>query len=318
MKSKGYGLLIRISPQIALILYEKNGQFAYTRQEIDAISYLSQKLKISLAERTLLEQTNSFNSILQRKVAHQTIKLTRANRKLKELDKAKSDFISMASHQLRTPISVIKGYLSMILNGDLGKVSSSIIPSLERVLKNTDQLNNIVEDILNASRIEQSRLIINCTVGDLAELTRVAVAELTQKATDKKLNLETSIPKKKVSLSFDQTKIYEAIINLIDNAITYTTKGSITVSLTEKSDHVTISVKDSGIGIPQNKKDQIFKRFSRLDNAKLVRPDGTGIGLYIAKKIVDAHSGKIWFESTLNVGTTFTIQLPKHQKSKTA
>ncbi|PJA11877.1 hypothetical protein COX64_05245 [Candidatus Dojkabacteria bacterium CG_4_10_14_0_2_um_filter_Dojkabacteria_WS6_41_15] len=318
LKSKGYGLLIRISPQIALILYEKNGQFAYTRQEIDAISYLSQKLKISLAERTLLEQTNSFNSILQRKVAHQTIKLTRANRKLKELDKAKSDFISMASHQLRTPISVIKGYLSMILNGDLGKVSSSIIPSLERVLKNTDQLNNIVEDILNASRIEQSRLIINCTVGDLAELTRVAVAELTQKATDKKLNLETSIPKKKVSLSFDQTKIYEAIINLIDNAITYTTKGSITVSLTEKSDHVTISVKDSGIGIPQNKKDQIFKRFSRLDNAKLVRPDGTGIGLYIAKKIVDAHSGKIWFESTLNVGTTFTIQLPKHQKSKTA
>lgn len=314
LKDNGYGLLTRISPQIALVLYEKNGQFAYTKQEIDAISYLSQTLKISLAERTLLEQTNNFNSLLQNKVAHQTIKLTRANNKLKELDKAKSDFISMASHQLRTPISVIKGYLSMILNGDLGSVPKTISQPLAKVLINTDQLNNIVEDILNASRIEQSHLIINSSIGDLAELTRVAVLELTKKATDKAIKLEINLPKKKVSLSMDQTKIYEAIINLVDNAITYTPKGSVAVLLVETKDNATISVSDTGIGIPQNEKDQIFKRFSRLDNAKLVRPDGTGIGLYIAKKIVDAHGGKIWFTSTLNVGTTFFIQLPKHEK----
>ncbi len=311
LQQRGYGMVLRLSPSIALLLSEKAGQYAYTKQEIEAISYLGQRLQVALTERSLLESTNNFNAILQKKVDQQTKKLTHANEKLKELDKAKSDFISMASHQLRTPISVIRGYLSMILAGDLGKVNDNISPSLLRVLKNTDQLNNIVEDILNASRIEQSRLVINKASGDISELTRTAVQELTQKAKQKGVTLESNIPNKKITAPFDQTKVYEAILNLIDNALSYTKQGSVSVFVSETSDNVTVKVKDTGIGIPDNKKEYIFKRFSRLENAKQVRPDGTGIGLFIAKKIIDAHRGKIWFESKLNVGTTFFLQLPK-------
>lgn len=311
MNQAGYGILVRISDDIPLIMYEKSGQIAYTKQEIDAVSFIVEKLKVTLAERTLLEQTNNFNSILQKKVTQQTKKLVNANAKLRELDKAKSDFISMASHQLRTPISVIRGYLSMIMSGDLGQVPSELLSSLERVLRNTDQLNNIVEDILNASRIEQARLVINRTDTDVVQLVKNAAIELHKKASDKGLLLETNLPKRKVILSIDQTKVFEAVLNLIDNAIAYTPKGSVTVSLTSDDQRVLISVADTGIGIPPEKADHIFKRFSRLDNAKLVRPDGTGIGLFIAKKVVDAHSGKIWFSSNVGEGTTFFLQLPK-------
>lgn len=311
MAQEGYGLVVRISQSIVLIMFEKNGQYAYTKQEIDAISYVAQRLKVSVAERTLLEQTKDFNELLQKKVEQQTHKLTRANEKLKELDKAKSDFISMASHQLRTPISVIRGYLSMALGGDLGKISDSVTSSLQRVLKNTDQLNNIVEDILNASRIEQARLVINMSSGDISSLVTTAVQELSTKAKDRGIKLIEVLPKKKPVATFDQTKIYEAILNLIDNALSYTKKGSVTVTVSENAANVSVSVQDTGIGIPDNKKEYIFKRFSRLENAKQVRPDGTGIGLFIAKKIVDAHKGKIWFTSKVNVGTTFTLQLPK-------
>lgn len=311
MNQNGYGILVRISEDIPLIMYEKSGQIAYTKQEIDAVSFIVEKLKVTLAERTLLEQTNNFNSLLQKKVTQQTKKLVNANAKLRELDKAKSDFISMASHQLRTPISVIRGYLSMIMSGDLGQVPPDLLTSLERVLRNTDQLNNIVEDILNASRIEQARLVINRADTDLVQLTRNATIELKKKATDKGLVLETALPRKKIVLSIDQTKVFEAILNLIDNAIAYTPKGSVRVLLSSDEQKVILSVADTGIGIPQEKADHIFKRFSRLDNAKLVRPDGTGIGLFIAKKVVDAHGGKIWFTSKFGEGTTFYIQFAK-------
>ncbi|WKZ24221.1 MAG: ATP-binding protein [Candidatus Dojkabacteria bacterium] len=315
MKQWQIGILSRLSDEITLVFAEKDGQHAYTKQEIEAISYISQRLHVSIAERSLFEQTKNFNKILQKKVQQQTNKLMRANNKLKELDKAKSDFISMASHQLRTPISVIKGYLTMITNGDLGPISKEVTTSVERVIRNTDQLNNIVEDILNASRIEQGRLHINPAPTNLLQMTITAIQELSARAEEKNIQIKTDLPTKINNLILDQTKIFEAILNLIDNAISYTQQGSVSISLKETTEFITLSIQDTGIGIPKDKHDQIFKRFSRLDNAKQIRPDGTGIGLFIAKKIIEAHNGAIWFESEEHKGSTFYVEFPKKQLS---
>lgn len=296
---------------------------------LNELKILAQSSSIAFSRAQLYEEVKSFAKSLSTKVRERTKELgfareelevknkalSKALTELQSLDKAKSDFISMASHQLRTPISIARGYLSMLAEGDFGKPTEQQDKLLQKVLEGLRQLNSIVEDILNTSRIEQGRLVINYEDSDIVHMLRDVITELEKKAADRGLQVIFRTKLVKCPAYVDKNKLFEVYLNLIDNAIVYTPSGNITVDLVKKKQTFVVSVKDTGIGIPMSQRSQIFKRFSRLENAKKVRPDGSGIGLFTAKTIVEMHKGKIWFTSKLNHGTTFYTEIPSENES---
>jgi signal transduction histidine kinase len=315
----------RVSLNGIIILGKKTDYSEYTQNDLEILENILQFTSVAISRALLYKETKDFAAFLEDKVEQRTKELQRSNEKLeqvveqlKTVDKAKSEFISIASHQLRTPISIIRGYISMLMDGDFGKVPEEQRPILDKAQSSVKQLINIVEDILNASRIEQGRLIINYGKFDIIESAKTVVNELRQKAYKKGLKLDYSTDVESYLLDGDKNKLFEVIVNIVDNAINYTMQGSVHLHIApQKEKRLLISVKDTGIGIPKDKQDKIFQRFSRLENAQKVRPDGTGIGLYIAKTIVEAHKGQIWFESVENEGTTFFVELPQENPNPT-
>jgi signal transduction histidine kinase len=301
---------------VFMVSRKKEGIF--NMNEIKFAESIASNCSVAISRAMLYKETRDFASFLEDTVSQRTLQLQQANAQLetlvtelKTVDQAKSEFISIASHQLRTPISIIRGYVSMLLDGDFGPVPDEQRLMLNKAQQSVKQLINIVEDILNASRIEQGRLVITPEEFDVADLLKTVTSELKQKASKKGLALEFISDISNVPLEGDRNKLLEVFMNVVDNAINYTKQGGVYVAMEETKEKILASIKDTGIGIPKESQDKIFKRFSRLDNAKKVRPDGTGIGLYIAKTIVESHGGKVWFESKENAGTTFYIELYK-------
>ncbi|MEI6222300.1 MAG: ATP-binding protein [bacterium] len=257
------------------------------------------------------------NSKLYEDVKDANRQLENAYEELKTLDKAKTEFVSIASHQLRTPISIIRGFLSMLIDNEYGDVPTEQKKVLEKTYQNVMRLIQVVDDLLNASRIENGKLVIMPENIQIIDITEKIVRDLSSKAEGKNLQLTFTAPPsaKTLLIKADPDKLSQVIINLIDNAINYTLEGSVQVAIQEKPNTVLISIKDSGIGIPKADQGKLFQRFTRLENAQKVRPDGTGIGLYIAKMIIESHGGKLWFESKDNQGTTFFIELSKNGPS---
>ncbi|NQU83064.1 MAG: HAMP domain-containing histidine kinase [Parcubacteria group bacterium] len=246
------------------------------------------------------------------KVANVSLEL--ANKKLKKLDKAKSEFISIASHQLRTPLTAIKGYVSMILEGDYGNLPKETLTPLTNVYESNQRLVKLVNSLLNLSRLEAGRIVIqkaNFSVQDLiAELVRSFVVQLQGK--DVKLKFKkprVAIP----DVFADRAKIAEVISNLFDNAIKYTPKGSISATLEYKKsiNKVLITVSDTGAGMTKEEMTKLFKTFSRAGAGNKFWTEGTGLGLYVARKFVEMHRGRIWAESKgKEKGSKFLIELP--------
>jgi signal transduction histidine kinase len=296
-----------------IFLGMKEADYPYSTEEINFISILTNSLIQNLNRADIFEEAKRFNIELKQKVKEATTKLEKAYKQLKVLDEAKSDFISIASHQLRTPLSIIKGYLSMITEGDYGKINAEQLRVIEMSFNAVSDLSEIVNELLTSSRIERGKFTIDKTPVDIIELLNY-VFKLYQNKYDKKgLSLKLITPKHQTKLIFniDREKFEQVIVNLIENAYNYTPQGGVTVTLEEKKTSVILAVKDTGIGIPPEGKKKLFERFSRLDNAQNLRPDGTGIGLFTAKVIVEKHDGKIWFDSELGKGTTFFVEIPK-------
>ncbi len=230
----------------------------------------------------------------------------------KMVEKMKTEFVSIAAHQLRTPISAIKWTLRMILDGDLGPISEEQRDFLEKTYKSNERMINLINDLLNVTRIEEGRHLYDITIADMEEIVRGLVAVYEDVAAQKKLklNFEKSagiIPTVKV----DVEKIKLVVSNLIENAMKYTLSGGdVFISIKQEYGNVKISVKDTGIGIPKNQQDRIFTKYFRSANAVKTETEGTGLGLFIAKNIVETHGGKIWFSSEEGKGATFSFLLP--------
>lgn len=242
-----------------------------------------------------------------------TKELELANVELKRLDESKSEFISIASHQLRTPLTIIKGFISMINEGSFGRVPPKIREQLVKVFTSNERLISLVEDMLNLSRIESGRQEYKWQETDLTALVGSVAESLTKNAEAKGLKLKFIAPKAKMpGVVCDSDKLHEVLMNFVDNAIKYTPAGSVTVSLDAKpAGMVTVAVKDTGMGIAPQNLGYLFQKFSRVKGSFLVQPGGSGLGLYVAKKIVDVHEGKIWAESPgEGKGTTFAFSLP--------
>lgn len=240
------------------------------------------------------------------------VKLAAAYKSLEKLDIAKTEFISMASHQLRTPLSAIKGYISMLLEDSYGKIPSKAKEKLENVFQSNERLIRLVNDLLNISKIELGKMELEKEKTNIENLIQSCYQEM-KIATEKKgLNFVFKKPEPPLpEIAIDALKIRQAILNLIDNAIKYTTKGEIVINAKKTDSHVLISVKDTGAGLIKKEQEEIFAGFARGSAGITHFVEGTGLGLYIAKKYLELHRGKIWVESEgKEKGATFFVELP--------
>jgi signal transduction histidine kinase len=234
-------------------------------------------------------------------------------KKIKEVDQMKDEFISIASHELRTPVTGIRGYVSMILEGTFGKVSGKMEESLKMVKNASERLAGLVEDLLNVSRIEQGRLEVAATPQDTNSIIKEIVAELSVQAQEKKLGLNYTPHAEKFPLvNIDSDRFKQVLINLIGNAIKYTEKGQVDITTTEKNNGKTleIKIKDTGIGMSAQDRERLFQKFYRVQNEKTKNITGTGLGLWITKQIIELMKGTIIIDSMEGVGTQISLQFP--------
>lgn len=230
-----------------------------------------------------------------------------------KLSKTKSEFISIASHQLRTPLTAIKGYISMIIEGSYGQLSEKQQKPLNNVYQSNERLIRLVSDLLNLSRLEAGKIKLEPKLSSLEEISGQVIDELKINAQNKELTLKLVSPKPVLDkITIDADKIRQAILNLVDNAIKYTKEGGITIELEQKENRQLVKISDSGEGLTKDEIDSLFKMFSRSTAGQQFHTEGMGIGLYVAKQFVQMHQGKIWVESKgKGKGSTFLIELPK-------
>ncbi|HAZ16945.1 MAG: hypothetical protein A3H59_03950 [Candidatus Jacksonbacteria bacterium RIFCSPLOWO2_02_FULL_43_9] len=239
--------------------------------------------------------------------------LTRANKKLKLLDSAKTEFLSIAAHQIRTPLTGIKGYLDMILKGDMGDVGNAVVKDrLQDVFMQADRLSRLVTVFLNVSRIEAGKLQMKYQLNTIQEIIESVMIELRPEAKRRNLNLRF-VPATAVipALYIDKDKMHDVVMNVIDNALKYTQKGSVTITLKPEPHAVQCVVEDTGMGIDAETIVKLFQKFSRGEKGLTTNTTGSGIGLYIARKIIEMHGGRIWAESNgIGQGARFIFTLP--------
>jgi len=262
-----------------------------------------------------LEMIDDFSKSVGIAMEHAQIynALKDANQKLQDLDKLKDDFVSIASHELRTPMTAIKSYLWMALNRGDVKLTEKMTRYLQRAFISTDRLINLVNDMLNVSRIESGRIEITPAPFDIGKLADEVVVEVLPKANEKSIQVEvirTELPQ----VFADMDKVHQVLLNLLGNALKFTPAGGkITISFFTDGQVVETSVKDSGVGISKEDLSRLFQKFGRLDSSYIAAATtgGTGLGLYICKSLVEMMRGKIWATSEgLNKGTAFIFSLP--------
>lgn len=290
---------------------KKNGSH-YTSQDLKIIQIIGNELAIAVQNALRFEEIQNFNITLQDKVNDATRQLRRTNEKLKQLDETKDDFISMASHQLRTPLTSVKGYLSMVLEGDAGKITPMQKEMLGQAFFSSQRMVYIIADLLNVSRLKTGKFIIDPVKVNLADVIQEELEQVEEMAGAKQLTLQYDKPKEFPDLMLDDTKTRQVIMNFVDNAIYYTPAGGhITVRLINKPGSIELRVEDNGMGVPKHEQPHLFTKFYRAGNARKARPDGTGLGLFMAKKVVLAQGGSILFESQESKGSTFGFILSK-------
>ncbi len=250
------------------------------------------------------------------KIEKLAVDLKKANTRLLELDKQKSEFVSFASHQLRAPLTAMKGYASLLIEGEFGEIKDEVRGAIKTILDSSKTLANIVDDYLNVSRIELGTMKYSFEMLDYKKMVTDVVDELKPSIQKSKLNFSLNFQpnneNEKFIIHADKDKFKQVITNLIDNSIKYTPSGSLDVSLIKniKEKKIIFSVKDTGVGISPEAMPKLFSKFVRLDSGNKQNIYGTGLGLFVAKDIVTAHQGKIWAESDGDgKGSVFHVEM---------
>lgn len=229
----------------------------------------------------------------------------------RKIDKAKTEFVSLASHQLRTPLSTINWYSEVLLSEDIGKLTQKQKQYSQEVYHASQRMVSLVNALLNVSRLELGTFAVEPKMVNLIKIAKTCIKEMLPYIHAKKISLTEEYSRDIVMIRVDPKLMGIIFQNLLSNSVKYSKNGSeVILEITKKDDNLLIAVSDKGIGIPTDQKKDIFKKMFRADNAKTTDPDGTGLGLYIVKEIIDYIGGKVWFESIEGKGTKFYASLP--------
>ena len=291
------GTLARLLPAIERELREAEGR--RERKRAEEALWESQ------------EQVRQYAAELEKKVEVRTRELRELNQQLEAASRHKSEFISHVSHDLRTPLTSIKGYIDNLLDRIAGDITEKQKDYLDRMSKNAGRLIRLINDLLDVSRIESGKLELNLASLSLQDLIEEVVIGLRPMAAEKHLQLVLNKLNGESQLSGDRDKLEQAIINLLDNAMKFTPPtGQITITLQRDQRFLETSIKDTGTGIPPEEQSRIFDRFHRIDRDPLSQAEGTGLGLFITKTIIELHGGHIWVVSDPGKGSEFIFTLP--------
>jgi signal transduction histidine kinase len=315
-----------------ILLGEKDDTLPFTVEDIRLLEGISRITSIAISRALLYEEVQNFNITLQEKVDKATKELKVRNKELQdlydsleEIYQKEKDLMDIAGHEFRTPASILKNNLYL-----LKKRLKEVCPAnadeklqvyLDRLIEGTDRQIKLVNTFLESARIDNQRFEIQVDVEDMQDIVGDTVEDVKQFAKQKDLQVIYHHPNKKIFAEIDHVRLREVIDNLLNNAVKYTESGYIEVTLTDKNDTILFSVKDTGIGIKEEDQVHLFKKFSRVENyiggedGAIVRPGGTGLGLYVSRTIIEAHGGKIRLESEQGKGSTFSFEIPKKQPS---
>ncbi|HUW21406.1 MAG TPA: ATP-binding protein [Candidatus Bathyarchaeia archaeon] len=314
-------MVFATSFEFLLLLWVREAVFDYD----SAIAFLIRIISIIfmhayggvLAEKIASEQEAENNT---REVVKETEKLSqqikKTNYKLKELSALKDEFVSVASHELRAPMTTIKGYISMILEGDAGKIPPKVKEFLRDAYESNDRMIRLVNNMLNVSRIESGRLIISLQDIQIEQAIDEVVRNFQLEADQHGLELKYFRSKKKLpKVRVDPDRIREVISNIVGNAVNFTPHGHIYVKSYRDDDLVTVSIEDTGVGLAIADQEQLFKKFSQIGVGAPLKK-GSGLGLYICKMLINEFGGDIWLNSRVGKGTTFYFSLPVIENHK--
>lgn len=317
MKLQKIAIIMTLSLQddiVGFVLIGESQKKNYVERDLSMLRAVRGELAIAIKNAQSMEEVNELNTELQQRIEAATQELRMSNQQLQRLDEAKNEFISMASHQLRTPLTSIKGYLDMLLQGDLGPVRPTQKAVLREAFSSSERMVQLINDFLSISRLQTGTFTMNRQLASLSDIVRSEVALLKVVAKQHTITLSVHIDEDVPTLDIDAEKLRQVVMNMIDNAIFYSKeRTTVKVSLCCNTQEVVFTVEDQGIGVPKAEQSGVFGKFFRASNARKRRPDGTGVGLFLARKVVLEHGGSMIFTSKENKGSTFGFRLPLDQ-----
>jgi GAF domain-containing protein len=279
---------------------------AFSPSDIQLMTIAAAQVGVAIANAGLFEE-----------IEERAVELAIAYEELKESDRLKDELVQNVSHELRTPLTFVKGYVDLLLEGEMGVINAGQLEALNIVSSKADEITRLIEDIITLQRIDAGNLQLDAI--SMTDFLKTAVASHQIVASQKGLHIIYKKPAIKAMVYMDKDRISQVVDNLIGNAMKFSPDGgTISVTITEQADDVLVTIKDEGIGVPKEKQHKIFERFYQVDGSARRRFGGTGIGLAIVKRIIDAHRGQIWVESEIGKGSAFYFTLPKVVEEETA
>ncbi len=314
--------IAKFKPETLMVLLTGHGSIdsALEAMKRGASDYLTKPVNLDelmLRLHKVLKEKQRFISLKD-----YAAELERANQELRKIDEMKSEFVSVASHELRTPLAAIKNAVQLMLQGRTGEINENQTKFLSMAERNINRLTSILNSLLDLSRIESGKIEMKFEELDLRGSIEFILSSLKPQAEGRSIRLNMEIPEKLPSIYGDREKVEQILTNLVGNAIKFTPEeGEISVSAKPfenegNMDMMAISVRDSGIGIPEDQLDRIFEKFHQVEDSLRRSIAGTGLGLAITKGLVEAHHGRIWAESEIGKGSTFTFTLPMSKGEK--
>jgi len=304
-------ILKQKTPIGIVIMGNKSPYIRVTEGDLELVSILASQVGITIQNSMLYEQLWQSHQVLENRVKDRTKELAQANEELKQLNKVKSDFVSSVTHELRTPLTSIVGFTSILIEGKLGKVPAKQLERLGKIKKHSLNLAKLINDLLDISRIESGRVEMQLEEIAIKDVYKNVMEIIQSQAESKNIKLIYNFEPEDIKVWADFGYMEHVFTNILGNAVKFTPKdGTIDVRANQKNESIKISFSDTGPGIPQKDINRIFEEFYRADNETNRKEKGSGLGLSLVKRIIQAHKGEIWAESKPGKGTTFHFTIP--------
>jgi signal transduction histidine kinase len=300
-----------------LLLRLSHFEGEYTSQGNDKKAFIKVDYSPNISDDgTFLGGVGIVEDIGERKIAEEKLRkyadeLSKANKELESLDRMKNELLSNVSHELRTPLTSIKGYSDLLMEGNLGEMNYQQLKVINTIIRNTERLRRLIDSLLYVSMAEAEVIKYDFSKIDTLEIIDNAVTDMAMPITEKNIDVFRHVQEDLPQIEGDAKKLTDMLTNVLDNAVKFTpSRGKISIFAKKDGKKIHISIQDSGIGIPADLLPHLFQKFYQIDSSIRRKYGGTGLGLFICKKIVDAHKGNVWIESEESKGTTVHILLP--------